>query len=49
MNTPLPLPGLDDLAQFSTRAAVAGGHIGVFVSRAQHKLREQIVTWLEKR
>ena len=32
-----------------TEAPVPGGHIGVFVSRAQHKLRDQIVTWLEKR
>jgi len=32
-----------------TEAPVPGGHIGVFVSRQQAKLREQIVGWLEKR
>ena len=32
-----------------TEAPVSGGHIGVFVSRQQAKLREQIVGWLEKR
>lgn len=32
-----------------TEAAVAGGHIGIFVSRAQQKLRELIVAWLEQR
>jgi len=32
-----------------TEAAVAGGHIGIFVSRAQQKLRALIVDWLEKR
>ena len=32
-----------------TEAPIPGGHIGVFVSRAQAKLREQIVGWLEKR
>jgi polyhydroxyalkanoate synthase len=30
-------------------APVPGGHIGVFVSKAQAKLREQIVGWLETR
>ena len=32
-----------------TEVPVSGGHIGVFVSRAQAKLREQIVGWLETR
>jgi polyhydroxyalkanoate synthase len=32
-----------------TEAAVSGGHIGVFVSRNQQQLREQIVGWLEAR
>ena len=32
-----------------TEAPVPGGHIGIFVSRSQAKLREQIVGWLEKR
>jgi polyhydroxyalkanoate synthase subunit PhaC len=36
-------------SQDYTEAPVSGGHIGVFVSRAQHKLREQIVGWLESR
>jgi polyhydroxyalkanoate synthase len=36
-------------SQDYTEAPVPGGHIGVFVSRAQAKLRDQIVGWLEKR
>ncbi len=36
-------------SQDYTEAPVPGGHIGVFVSRSQAKLREQIVGWLEKR
>ena len=32
-----------------TEAAVSGGHIGIFVSRAQEKLRDQIVNFLEPR
>jgi polyhydroxyalkanoate synthase subunit PhaC len=32
-----------------TEAPVPGGHIGVFVSRAQARLRDQIVGWLENR
>lgn len=32
-----------------TEAAVAGGHIGIFVSRNQQRLRDQLVGWLEKR
>lgn len=32
-----------------TEAAVSGGHIGLFVSRNQEALRDQIVGWLEKR
>jgi polyhydroxyalkanoate synthase len=32
-----------------TEAAVSGGHIGLFVSRNQQALRDQIVSWLETR
>lgn len=32
-----------------TEAAVSGGHIGIFVSRNQQKLRDQIVGWLDAR
>jgi polyhydroxyalkanoate synthase len=32
-----------------TETAVSGGHIGIFVSRAQQTLRDLIVSWLEKR
>ena len=36
-------------SQDYTEASVPGGHIGVFVSRSQAKLGDQIVGWLEKR
>ena len=32
-----------------TEAALAGGHIGLFVARSQKKLLDQILGWLEKR
>jgi len=50
----IPAPASKALAktvgtQDYTQVPVSGGHIGVFVSRAQAKLREQIVGWLETR
>jgi polyhydroxyalkanoate synthase len=32
-----------------TQEVIQGGHIGVFVSRAGHKMRDKIVAWLEAR
>jgi polyhydroxyalkanoate synthase len=32
-----------------TGSAVSGGHIGIFCSRSQQKLRDQIVSWLRSR
>jgi polyhydroxyalkanoate synthase len=36
-------------SQDYTQDVVAGGHIGVFVSRNGGKLRDRIMDWLEKR
>ena len=50
----IPAPATKAMAQVIgtkdyTQTQVSGGHIGLFVSRAQEKLGEQILSWLETR